>query len=201
MNTKDKIMKSTFKLLLEKGLIDVSLSEIIKESQVGYGSIYYYFEDKDQLIQTVLNRYIIEIFLNQLESIKLTDDLFHNLNEFYMKVLGLNEDYTYISYENLSIDNSDFKKMILLTFEAQQKYEKEQEFFNQYNIKFTSTIKDIINKGIKSNQVAGDINIDEITELIKSNIYGIFFLWLIRDIEDVESSIKINVNYIMDVLT
>lgn len=200
MSTKDKIMESTFKLLLEKGLIDVSLSEIIKESQVGYGSIYYYFEDKDQLIQCVLNRYIIDLFLKQLESVKADCDLYSNLNEFFKKVLGLNEDNTYISYENLSIDNVVFKKMILLTFEGQQKYEKEHEYFKKYNEKFTEIIERIINKAISDNEIKKEISISDITLIIKSNIYGIFFLWLVDDIEDVQTSIDTNINYILQIL-
>lgn len=200
MNTRDKIMESTFKLLLKKGYIEVSLSEIIKESQVGYGSIYYYFEDKDQLIQCVLNKYIIDMFLNQLDSVILTDDLVSNLDNFYHKVLGLNEDNSYISYRGISIDNISFKKMILLTFEGQQKYEKEHAYFKKYNEKFSSIVEEIINVGIVNNEIKKDINNDKMVFFIKSNVYGIFFLWLVEDIDDVSSSIDTNIEYIMSIL-
>mgnify|MGYP002869000972 CR=1 FL=1 len=181
MSTKDKIMESTFRLLLDKGHIEVSLSEIIEASQVGYGSIYYYFEDKDQLIQFVLNKYIIDMFFNQLDSIRLKDDLFSNLNNFYHKVLGLNEDNSYISYKNISIESSAFKKMILLTFEGQQKYEEEHDYFRKYNEKFAAIVREIIRCGIENKEIEKDIDIDKMAFFIKSNIYGIFFLWLVDD--------------------
>lgn len=200
MSTKDRIMESTFKLLLEEGLLDVSLSQIVKESQVGYGSIYYYFEDKDQLIQCVLNKYIIDMFLNQIETFKLSDDLMSNLNLFYKKVLGLNDDDTYISYNNFSIDDVAFKKMILLTFEGQQRYELVRSYFKNYNLKFTKTVKDIIIKGIDTKQIKKDIDIDNTVFSIKSNIYGIFFLWLIEDINDVQNAIKINIENVQQLL-
>ncbi len=200
MSTKDRIMESTFKLLLEEGLLDVSLSQIVKESQVGYGSIYYYFEDKDQLIQCVLNKYIIDMFLNQIETFKLSDDLMSNLNLFYKKVLGFNEDDIYISYNNFSIDDVAFKKMILLTFEGQQRYELVRSYFKNYNLKFTKTVKDIIIKGIDTKQIKKDIDIDNTVFSIKSNIYGIFFLWLIEDINDVQNAIKINIENVQQLL-
>ncbi|WP_297979364.1 TetR/AcrR family transcriptional regulator [uncultured Methanobrevibacter sp.] len=200
MSTKDKIMESTFRLLLKKGYIEVSLSEIVKESQVGYGSIYYYFEDKDQLIQCVLNRYIIDMFLNQLDTVKLSNDLLSNLNEFYHRVLGLKEDNSYISYNDISIDNIAFKKMILLTFEGQQKYEKEQSYFRKYNEKFTEIVEKIIRIGIENDEINKDINLEKIVFFIKSNIYGIFFLWLVEDIDDVNSSIETNIEYLLPIL-
>lgn len=200
MSTKDRIMESTFKLLLEEGLLDVSLSQIVKESQVGYGSIYYHFEDKDQLIQCVLNKYIIDMFLNQIETFKLSDDLMSNLNLFYKKVLGFNEDDTYISYNNFSIDDVAFKKMILLTFEGQQRYELVRSYFKNYNFKFTQTVNDIIIKGIENNQIKKDIDIGNTVFSIKSNIYGIFFLWLIEDITDVQNAIEINIENVLQLL-
>lgn len=110
MSTKEKIMESTFKLLIEKGFLEVSMADIVEESDVGYGSVYYHFEDKDQLIQSVLNKYISDMFLNQLNKVTLTDDLFENLNEFYKRVLGLNDDYSFISFNGFRIDNDSFKK-------------------------------------------------------------------------------------------
>ena len=153
MNTKDKIIESTFKLLLEKGFLEVSLADIVNESDVGYGSVYYYFDDKDQLVQSVLNKYISEMFLNQLDKVELSDDLYENLNEFYKRVLGLNDDYSFVTYKDFSIDSDAFKKMILLSFEGQQKYEKERDNFKVYIERFSEVVKKIIKTGIDKNQV------------------------------------------------
>ena len=201
MNTKDKIMESTFKLLLEKGFLEVSLADIVNESEVGYGSVYYYFEDKDQLIQSVLNKYVSDMFLNQLDKFELSEDLSDNLNEFYKKVLGLNDDYSFISFKGISIDDEVFKKMILLTFEGQQKYEEERDNFQKYIAKFTEVVKEIISKGMENNQVDKNLDIDEVVFNIKSNMYGIFFLWLVQEIDDIESTINTQIKYVMRMLS
>ena len=201
MNTKDKIMESTFKLLLEKGFLEVSLADIVNESEVGYGSVYYYFEDKDQLIQSVLNKYVSDMFLNQLDKFELSEDLSDNLNEFYKKVLGLNDDYSFIAFKGISIDDEVFKKMILLTFEGQQKYEEERDNFQKYIAKFTEVVKEIISKGMENNQVDKNLDIDEVVFNIKSNMYGIFFLWLVQEIDDIESTINTQIKYVMRMLS
>ena len=200
MNTKDKIIESTFKLLLEKGFLEVSLADIVNESDVGYGSVYYYFDDKDQLVQSVLNKYISEMFLNQLDKVELSDDLYENLNEFYKRVLGLNDDYSFVTYKDFSIDSDAFKKMILLSFEGQQKYEKERDNFKVYIERFSEVVKKIIKTGIDKNQVKKDIDIDESVFMIKSSMYGIFFLWLVQEIDDIKSTIDIQIRYIMKML-
>ena len=200
MNTKDKIMESTFKLLLEKGFLEVSMADIVSASEVGYGSVYYYFEDKDHLIQSVLNKYVSEMFLNQLDKVELSDDLYENLNEFYKRVLGLNDDYSFVTYKDISIDSDVFKKIILLSFEGQQKYEKEHENFQIYIERFTEVVKKIIKTGIDKNQVKKDIDIDESVFMIKSSMYGIFFLWLVQEIDDIKSTIDIQIRHIMKML-
>ena len=201
MNTKNKIMESTFKLLLEKGFLEVSMADIVSESEVGYGSVYYYFDDKDHLVQAVLNKYVSEMFLNQFDKLKLSDDLYENLNEFYKRVLGLNDDYSFVTYNDISIDTDVFKKIILLSFEGQQKYEKERDTFQLYIKRFTEIVKKIIKTGIDNAQVNPDIDIDESVFMIKSNMYGIFFLWLVQEIDDIKSTIDIQIKYIMKMLS
>ena len=36
--------------------------------------------------------------------------------------------------------------------------------------------------------------------MIKSSMYGIFFLWLVQEIDDIKSTIDIQIRYIMKML-
>lgn len=91
--------------------------------------------------------------------------------------------------------------MILITFECLQKYEQEYENFQIYIDNFTEVVKIIISIAIEHNQVSGDLNIDDAVFMIKSNMYGLFFLWLVQEIDDIESSIAIQIDFIMKMLT
>jgi AcrR family transcriptional regulator len=47
MNTKELILEKTLKLILEKGTIDISISEIRNCTGLTTGGIYYHFSDKN----------------------------------------------------------------------------------------------------------------------------------------------------------
>ena len=60
MNTKDFILEKTLKLILEKGTIDISISEIRKSTGLTTGGIYYYFSDKSDLFEAILQKYMVD---------------------------------------------------------------------------------------------------------------------------------------------
>ena len=64
MNTKDKIIKTTIDLLLEKGFHGTRINEILKRSKISKGSLYYYFpEGKEQLCKECLKLFTIKLSL------------------------------------------------------------------------------------------------------------------------------------------
>jgi len=50
MSKKELILQATLELLADQGLQNISVPEIIKTSGVAAGTLYYYFSDKDDLI-------------------------------------------------------------------------------------------------------------------------------------------------------
>lgn len=75
MTTKSRIMKATFDLLLNNGFDAISISEIGNKACVSKGAIYYYFASKGDLIDQVIERYILESMNQLLES-----RLYHNMS-------------------------------------------------------------------------------------------------------------------------
>ena len=59
MDTKSRIMETAFKLLLEKGFDNVSITEVKRESNITTGGFYHHFESKDTLIVEVINKILI----------------------------------------------------------------------------------------------------------------------------------------------
>ena len=51
MNTKDLILEKTLKLILDKGTIDISISEIRNCTGLTTGGIYYHFSDKNDIFE------------------------------------------------------------------------------------------------------------------------------------------------------
>ena len=60
MNTKDLIVEKTLKLILEKGTIDISISEIRNCTGLTTGGIYYHFSDKSDIFEAIIQKYMID---------------------------------------------------------------------------------------------------------------------------------------------
>ena len=54
MNTKDLILEKTLKLILDKGTIDISISEIRNCTGLTTGGIYYHFSDKNDIFESIM---------------------------------------------------------------------------------------------------------------------------------------------------
>ena len=60
MNTKDLIVEKTLKLILDKGTIDISISEIRNYTGLTTGGIYYHFSDKNDIFEAILQKYMVD---------------------------------------------------------------------------------------------------------------------------------------------
>ncbi len=121
MDTTEKIMESTFKVLLKKGLNNTSISDISKESNLSPGTIYYYFNDKDEIILAVLNKYVVESYSKILKNRKkLKGSACEKLHNHYKEsTLKLDN----IPYQNEDEFDDNYKKILIISFEAIRKYE------------------------------------------------------------------------------
>lgn len=198
MDTTEKIIEATFKVLLEKGLNNTAITDISKESQLSPGTIYYYFDDKDEIILATLNKYVVESYSRILKNSKEIDGTAYEKihNHFKESTLKLGKDY--IPYQNeLDIDEN-FKKIIIISFEAIRKYEKLNEQYNEYNKSYTDFLNEIIEEGKESGEIRDDLSTFEIVNLFKSTLNGIFFLTIIEDGFDIENILESNFKNIWD---
>ena len=101
MNTKDLILEKTLKLILEKGTIDISISEIRNCTGMTTGGIYYHFSDKSDIFEAILQKYMIDYIKIDLDKIALEgsskdrihDALLYILHHFIdgMEIKNINE--------------------------------------------------------------------------------------------------------------
>ncbi|MDH7603600.1 MAG: helix-turn-helix domain-containing protein [Melioribacter sp.] len=78
MNTKDHILRTAFKLFLQKNYKEVTLRDIVRETGLSKGGFYHYFSSKEQLFMEVINTYYFEKM--QIDYSKLSHD---SLRDFY----------------------------------------------------------------------------------------------------------------------
>lgn len=88
--TKEHIILTSFKLFLQKGFKEVTMSMLVKAAGLSKGAFYHYFENKEQLF------------------IETLDNLFFSIAPFNKELL-INPEVSFIDYMQMYIDN--MKKM------------------------------------------------------------------------------------------
>jgi len=195
MKTYDKILESSYKLFLEKGFTNVSSSEIADFIDISPGTLFYYFKNKDELIITVLDKYVLGTYYDYFEKSKSNSkSTFARLKRFYKGIMGFNQ---YYDFDDINSEEN-FKKMLLLSFEGIQRYEQINKNYMEFNQKYTEYIKDLLIFGKENEEIREDIDINELVIFIKSNINGIFFLWIVQEDFDSKEVVETNIKHVWD---
>ena len=179
MDTKSRIMETAFKLFLKKGFADVSLNEIIRESDITTGGFYYHFDSKDTLLVEVIKRYIFNYFSSVIEQIK----DFEGTPEEKFRTVILNivgDDSTINETTQLveSAEKIDYRVLHLLLFEGVQKYDIIAEHYTAFYYDLLDFNKEVINEGIAQGVIRDDMDITELALLVQTVMVGTVIMWI-----------------------
>ena len=189
MNTKELIVEKTLKLILEKGTIDISISEIRNATGITTGGIYYYFSDKNEIFEEILQKYMVDYIKIDFEKITLEgssknrihDALFHILDHFIkgVEIESINEKINYSS-------------VILLLTPKGYAHEEVNRIISQIekDIKMFLAVLDEERK--RQNEIRHDFSTENIVDSLYIIYMGIQYYWLIFPNDDINSMFEKN---------
>lgn len=64
MDTKEKILSTSFKLFVNNGYHNTSMQQLVETSKMSKGAFYHYFKGKNDLYRQVINQYFF-VFLQR----------------------------------------------------------------------------------------------------------------------------------------
>lgn len=189
MNTKDLILEKTLKLILEKGTIDISISEIRNSTGLATGGIYYHFSDKNDIFQAILQKYMVDyikidfdkIILKGSSKDRIHDALFHILNH-YMKGVEIESINEKINYNSV----------ILLLTPKGYAYDGIIPMISQIENDMKMFLADIVDEGKRQNEIRHDFLTENIVESLHGLYMGIQYFWLVFPDEDIDSMFEKN---------
>ncbi|MBQ9026425.1 MAG: TetR/AcrR family transcriptional regulator [Methanobrevibacter sp.] len=188
MDTKKLILEKTLKLMIERENSIISIREISDTSGIAIGGIYYYFSNKEEIYDEIIERYLIDYFkfnIDQLRQIKgNAKEKIHNVMAeiFKQKETGI---------EIESIDEEIEYRYILLILTAKGfaygNYLKSLHIaLNELREFFT----EIIEEGQKNREIRQDIPSEDITESLILIYTGIQYKWDVYLIDDMLSAFE-----------
>ena len=183
MNTKDLIVEKTLKLILDKGTIDISISEIRNCTGLTTGGIYYHFSDKSDIFEAIIQKYMVDyikidfgkIHLEGSAKDRIHDALLYILNHFIngVEIESINEKINYGTV------------LILLTATGYAEDEVNRIILQTGNdIKIFLT--DLVEDGKRQNEIRKDFSTENIVESLYIMYMGIQGIWLTFPNEDID---------------
>ncbi len=183
MNTKDLILEKTLKLILDKGTIDVSISEIRNSTGLTTGGLYYHFSDKNDIFEAILQKYMIEYIKIDFDKIplegsskdKIHDALLYILHHFIdgVEIKSINEKINWatalILLTATGYSGDEVTRMVLQTG-------------NDVGIFLTGLVED----GKMQNEIKQDFPTKSIAESLYNLYMGIQGYWLLFPNEDID---------------
>lgn len=189
MNTKELIVEKTLKLILEKGTIDISISEIRNATGITTGGIYYYFSDKNEIFEEILQKYMVDYIKIDFEKITLEgssknrihDALFHILDHFIkgVKIESINEKINYSS-------------VILLLTPKGYAHEEVNRIISQIEKDIKMFLAVLVEDGKRQNEIRHDFSTENIVDSLYIIYMGIQYYWLIFPNDDINSMFEKN---------
>jgi len=127
ISTKEKILRTTFLLLLEKGYDKVLVSDIQTQLDISRGLLYRYFKDKDELVFAACREFFYDKYFFDVNYDKMSlRDFFDHARAAVVQITSMdNRDIDMLKYNTLYStliqSQQKFKEVALLEFEKARK--------------------------------------------------------------------------------
>ncbi len=149
-----RIIEAATKVFAKNGFYQSKISEIAKEAKVADGTIYIYFENKDDILISLFEEQMKAVIDNMEVQISGIDDPAKKLERFASTHLDLIE------------KNQDMAEIIQVELRQSNKFMK--EYKNEKFIQYLNIIEDIISEG----QKRGIFKEDVIPKVAKRAFFG-----------------------------
>ncbi|HZL11050.1 MAG TPA: TetR/AcrR family transcriptional regulator [Prolixibacteraceae bacterium] len=169
MTTKERIIEEAFKLFLNHNFEKVSISDLEQAVGKTRGAIFYFFKNKEELFNEVIDTYIIK---TQNPSEKFNVDNNISLEQFiYLYINGINT--TMSKMLSLSVVNI-YKGYFSLYMQASRIYPNFTEIMTRYSLEEINLWEKVINRAIQFKEIK-EVNTRHYATLFRSCFLGLAF--------------------------
>ena len=175
MNNKDLILEKTLQLILDKGTIDISISEIRNCTGLTTGGIYYHFSDKSEIFEAIMQKYMVDYMKIDFDKIPLEGSSKERIHDGLIYILHHFTDGVEIESINEKINYGSV--LILLTATGYSNYEVNRTV-SQIGKDIGIFLTDLVEDGKRKNEIRQDFSTENIVESLYTMYMGIQCFWL-----------------------
>lgn len=186
MNSKDKVLKSAFDLMVLKGNDDLSINDMLKELNMTKGGFYHYFKSRDQLMCEIMKGCMLDMLIKPLRAAKKLDDGSTDVRDILKIYFCLLPDDC--SENDNKICN--IQNYFYLLFEMLGKYPELRCFYKEYYTEHLSAVRETVLRGINEGKLIKYADAYGCAEMMMSARNGILALNIIYRNIDLESRLE-----------
>jgi len=183
MNTKDLILEKTLKLILEKGTIDISISEIRNCTGLTTGGIYYHFSDKSDIFEEILQRYMVDYIKIDFDKIALEGSSRDRIHDALLYIL--NHYITGVEIESIN-EKINYSSVTLLLTSVGYAHDRVNQIIAQTGNDVKMFLTNLVEEGKKQNEIRQDFPTENIVESLYIMYMGIQYYWLTFPNSDID---------------
>ena len=175
---RQKILECSLVLFAEKGYLNTPVRDIIDSSGFGTSTFYKYFNNKEDVLKTLLTNFLEQIITSVNDYYKKEEDLYMRLietkrviMELFAQNQQLSEIYGRVAGISDGIDNclKEFEDKLLIFFSKNIRYGIKQGFFHELEVvPVAHGILGIIKYAVYKWIVLKEISKDEMIEMVIS---------------------------------
>ena len=145
---KEKILLKAIELYMIEGYANVSITDLQAALNMGRGTLYYYFKDKDELFQEAVSLYLIQPKQRALDRVKDTATIPEMIDAMLYYLDLLREVYEQVENKNINVSN-----VVTVMYTA---YSRFPELFRRARRLYEHELN-LWTQAIKNSMRAGDV--------------------------------------------
>lgn len=157
---REKILLKAIELYMVEGYANVSITDLQAALNMGRGTMYYYFKDKDELFQEAVSIFLIQPKQRALDRVKEGADIPSMIEAMSYYLQQLREVHDHVDNKNINTSNvvnvmfTAYSKFPELYKKARKLYERELNLWIQ-----------AIKNSMRAGDVRGDVHIETIAHM------------------------------------
>lgn len=190
MNNREKVIQNAFDLFMTKGGTSLSLNDILKELNMTKGGFYYYFKSRDELIEEIIQRYMLDILWRPLCYIKENTDESMTAADRLRKYYCLLPNPVIFDCNGKIFKKYSIKSYLLMLYGLLEKHPNLGTAYKSFYEENIGLIAGVIKEGVEKGEIKNCINPESYAEILIAIRDGIVGLSLIDDEINIDDKLE-----------
>ena len=190
MNTRQLILETTLKLMIEKQNSLISIREISEATGIAIGGIYHYFSNKAEIYNEITERYYLSFYkFNIDELLQINGNAKEKIHDVMAEIFK--QQQTGINIESID-DEIDYRIILAILTAKGFVHENFQELLQSLLNELREFFTEIVEEGQKNREIRQDLPNEDIVESLIIMYMGIAYKWEAYIIDDMLSVFEDN---------